>query len=98
MSSNSDLDHPLCEECTDALLDLMDATLSRTQRQAQLSQQLLTSLSDMPHTDVTALQNELDNVGFPWHWHFPNHIAFISDTVHLAEQYVSQNYFIYDIV
>ncbi|KAK3861517.1 hypothetical protein Pcinc_032527 [Petrolisthes cinctipes] len=62
VSSNSDLDHPLCEECTDALLDLMDATLSRTQRQAQLSQQLLNSLSDMPQTDVTALQNELDNL------------------------------------
>ncbi|XP_071552320.1 beclin-1-like protein [Panulirus ornatus] len=62
VSSNSDIDHPLCEECTDALLDLMDTTLSRTQRQAQMSQQLLASLTDMPDTDVTALENELKNV------------------------------------
>lgn len=62
VSSNSDIDHPLCEECTDALLDLMDTTLSRTQRQAQMSQQLLASLTDMPDTDVTALENELKNL------------------------------------
>lgn len=62
VSSNSDLDHPLCEECTDALLDLMDTTLSRTQTQAQLCQQLLASLSDMPETDVSALERELENV------------------------------------
>ena len=24
ISSNSDVDHPLCEECTDTLLDTMD--------------------------------------------------------------------------
>ncbi|XP_042220816.1 beclin-1-like protein isoform X2 [Homarus americanus] len=62
VSSNSDIDHPLCEECTDALLDLMDTTLSRTQRQAHMSQQLLASLTDMPDTDVTALENELANL------------------------------------
>lgn len=62
VSSNSDLDHPLCEECTDALLDLMDTTLSRTQNQAQLCQQLLASLNDMPETDVSALERELENV------------------------------------
>lgn len=62
VSSNSDLDHPLCEECTDALLDLMDTTLSRTQTQAQLCQQLLASLNDMPETDVSALERELENV------------------------------------
>ena len=62
VSSNSDLDHPLCEECTDALLDLMDTTLSRTQTQAQLCHQLFASLNDMPETDVSALENELENV------------------------------------
>lgn len=62
VSSNSDLDHPLCEECTDALLDLMDTTLSRTQTQAQLCQQLLASLNDMPETDVSALERELENL------------------------------------
>lgn len=62
VSSNSDIDHPLCEECTDALLDLMDTTLSRTQKQALMSQQLQASLADMPNIDVTALENELKNV------------------------------------
>ncbi|XP_064091177.1 beclin-1-like protein [Macrobrachium nipponense] len=63
VSSNSDIDHPLCEECTDALLDMMDTTLSRTQKQAQMSQQLLVSLNKMPDEDVTALENELKSYG-----------------------------------
>lgn len=67
VSSNSDLDHPLCEECTDALLDLMDTTLSRTQTQSQLCQQLLSSLDDMPETDVSALESELENVSPDWY-------------------------------
>lgn len=62
VSSNSDIDHPLCEECTDSLLDMMDKTLSRTQKQAQMSQQLLASLNKMPDEDVTALENELKSL------------------------------------
>lgn len=27
LSSNSEIDHPLCEECTDMLIDLMDQQL-----------------------------------------------------------------------
>ena len=63
ISSNSDVDHPLCEECTDALLDLMDTTLSHTQKHSQMCKQLLDNLSRMPDMDVTALEAELENVG-----------------------------------
>jgi beclin 1 len=31
LSSSSQVDHPLCEECTDALLDLMDQQLKLTE-------------------------------------------------------------------
>ena len=62
ISSNSDLDHPLCEECTDALLDIMDAKLSRTEKQAQRYQKLLNDLNAMPQHDVTALEEELKSV------------------------------------
>ena len=31
LSNNSQVDHPLCEECTDALLDLMDQQLKHTE-------------------------------------------------------------------
>lgn len=31
LSGNSQVDHPLCEECTDALLDLMDQQLKLTE-------------------------------------------------------------------
>lgn len=30
LSSNSEVDHPLCEECTDSLLDLLDQQLRLT--------------------------------------------------------------------
>lgn len=62
VSSNSDIDHPLCEECTDALLDLMDTTLSRTQHQAKMYSHLLTELKDRPDTDVAKLEQELRNL------------------------------------
>ena len=31
VSSNSEIDHPLCEECTDTLLELMDQQLRLTE-------------------------------------------------------------------
>lgn len=31
VSGNSEIDHPLCEECTDTMLDLMDHQLRLTE-------------------------------------------------------------------
>lgn len=35
LSSNSGIDHPLCEECTDTLLDMMDKELKNTKQDFQ---------------------------------------------------------------
>uniref|UniRef100_A0A8C1YEL2 Beclin-1 n=1 Tax=Cyprinus carpio TaxID=7962 RepID=A0A8C1YEL2_CYPCA len=35
MSGQTDIDHPLCEECTDALLDHLDTQLSMTENECQ---------------------------------------------------------------
>ena len=36
MSSNSELEHPLCEECTENLLEQLDKELHRTQEESTL--------------------------------------------------------------
>lgn len=33
LSNNSDVDHPLCEECTDSILELMDHQLRLTENE-----------------------------------------------------------------
>ncbi|XP_076055636.1 beclin-1-like protein [Oratosquilla oratoria] len=58
VSCNSDVDHPLCELCTDSLLDLMDTSLSRTQKQAHMYTQLLKTLNDSPQNQQTVAQLE----------------------------------------
>lgn len=35
MSGQTDIDHPLCEECTDTLLDHLDTQLSITENECQ---------------------------------------------------------------
>ena len=63
LSSNSDIDHPLCEECTDKLLNLMDDSLKRTQNQAKLYENLFKNDSDIISEELESLENELKNVG-----------------------------------
>jgi beclin 1 len=41
ISGNGDIDHPLCEECTDALLDAMDQQLKLAEEEAQEYQAFL---------------------------------------------------------
>lgn len=35
MSGQTDVDHPLCEECTDTLLDQLDTQLNITENECQ---------------------------------------------------------------
>ncbi|XP_076821240.1 beclin-1-like [Clavelina lepadiformis] len=45
MSSNSELEHPLCEECTENLLEQLDKELHRTQEESTLYKKYCESLS-----------------------------------------------------
>ena len=38
ISNNSDVDHPLCEECTDTMLETMDQQLKLAEEEAQAYQ------------------------------------------------------------
>lgn len=59
LSSNSDIDHPLCEECTDYLLEIIDEYLIRTEKQTEEYDKLFNSECDLTKEDTSDLEEEL---------------------------------------
>lgn len=64
LSSNSDVDHPLCEECTDQLLEMLDQQLHLTEDECNDYSRFLDRLQsdeDAPHS-LESLEKELAEV------------------------------------
>nr|XP_014350027.1 PREDICTED: beclin-1 [Latimeria chalumnae] len=59
MSGQTDVDHPLCEECTDTLLDQLDTQLNITESECQNYKHCLEILEKMNKEDKEKLQAEL---------------------------------------
>ncbi|KAG8512868.1 Beclin-1 [Galemys pyrenaicus] len=59
MSGQTDVDHPLCEECTDTLLDQLDTQLNVTENECQNYKRCLEILEQMNEDDSEQLQLEL---------------------------------------
>ncbi|RMC01501.1 hypothetical protein DUI87_21940 [Hirundo rustica rustica] len=59
MSGQTDVDHPLCEECTDTLLDQLDTQLNITENECQNYKRCLEILEQMNEDDKEKLQAEL---------------------------------------
>ena len=59
MSGQSSIDHPLCEECTDTLLDQLDQQLKITDDELKDYKVFLNKLNDKPSLDTEALSKEL---------------------------------------
>lgn len=64
ISNNGDIDHPLCEECTDTLLDSMDQQLKLAEDEAQEYQAYLQKLENESEEDsrVKELEEELQKL------------------------------------
>ena len=59
MSGQSSIDHPLCEECTDTLLDQLDQQLKITEDELKDYKVFFNKLTDKPSLDGDALSKEL---------------------------------------
>ncbi|XP_066554683.1 beclin-1 [Amia ocellicauda] len=59
MSGQTDVDHPLCEECTDTLLDHLDTQLNITENECQNYKNCLELLSHMTEEEEGSLLAEL---------------------------------------
>ncbi|MBN3312066.1 BECN1 protein, partial [Atractosteus spatula] len=59
MSGQTDVDHPLCEECTDTLLDHLDSQLNITENECQNYKNCLELLSQMREEEEGSLLAEL---------------------------------------
>ncbi|XP_051968399.1 beclin-1 [Xyrauchen texanus] len=59
ISGQTDVDHPLCEECTDTLLDHLDTQLNVTENECQNYKNCLELLSQLPEEEEVSLLNEL---------------------------------------
>lgn len=59
MSGHSSIDHPLCEECTDALLDQLDQQLKITDDELKDYNVFFNKLNEKPSVDTDALSKEL---------------------------------------
>uniref|UniRef100_A0A8C2PG26 Beclin-1 n=1 Tax=Capra hircus TaxID=9925 RepID=A0A8C2PG26_CAPHI len=59
MSGQTDVDHPLCEECTDTLLDQLDTQLNVTENECQNYKHCLEILEQMNEDDSEQLGLEL---------------------------------------
>ena len=59
MSGQSSIDHPLCEECTDTLLDQLDQQLKITEDELKDYKIFFNKLNDKPLLDGDALSTEL---------------------------------------
>ncbi|KAM4525089.1 beclin-1 [Odontesthes bonariensis] len=62
MSGQTDVDHPLCEECTDTLLDHLDTQLNITENECQNYKQCLELLSNLQVEDEETLLAELQHL------------------------------------
>ncbi|KAI0212943.1 Beclin-1 [Lamellibrachia satsuma] len=63
LSGQSEVDHPLCEECTDTLLDLLDQELKMTEDECKDYRDFLENLSSSEEeTDEKALDEELQRL------------------------------------
>ncbi|CAI5658847.1 beclin-1 [Oreochromis niloticus] len=62
MSGQTDVDHPLCEECTDTLLDQLDTQLNITENECQNYKQCLELLSHLQVEDKETLLAELQQL------------------------------------
>ncbi|XP_018007303.1 beclin-1-like protein isoform X2 [Hyalella azteca] len=58
-STNSSIDHPLCEECTDSLMLQIEEQLHFTANKAKSYVRLLEELQQMPQPDTNRLEAEL---------------------------------------
>lgn len=59
MSGHSSIDHPLCEECTDTLLDQLDQQLKITDDELKDYNVFFNKLNEKPSVDTDALSKEL---------------------------------------
>lgn len=59
MSGQTDVDHPLCEECTDTLLDQLDNQLTVTENECQNYKRCLEILEQMEEENQEKLEAEL---------------------------------------
>ncbi|KAG8565922.1 hypothetical protein GDO81_013031 [Engystomops pustulosus] len=59
MSGQTDVDHPLCEECTDTLLDQLDTQLNITENECQNYKRCLEILEKMDDDDKEKLEAKL---------------------------------------
>lgn len=62
MSGQTDVDHPLCEECTDTLLDQLDTQLNITENECQNYKQCLELLLHLQVEDKETLLAELQQL------------------------------------
>jgi len=64
LSDNSQVDHPLCEECTDTLLESMEQQLELAEQDSQEYQEFLTALNNETEesSSVTELEVELQKL------------------------------------
>ncbi|XP_070570328.1 beclin-1-like [Ptychodera flava] len=63
MSGESDIDHPLCEECTDTLLDQLDEKLKITEDECKDYRDLLERLNQsQDHDNLESLQEEIEEL------------------------------------
>lgn len=62
MSGQTDVDHPLCEECTDTLLDHLDTQLNITENECQNYKQCLELLSNLQVEEEETLLAELQQL------------------------------------
>ena len=59
MSAQSDIDHPLCEECTDTLLDQLDQQLRITEDELKDYTEYMENLQEQDPLDEQPLEEEL---------------------------------------
>lgn len=62
MSGQSEVDHPLCEECTDTLLDQLDEQLKITEDELKDYKVFFNKLNDKPALDTEGLSKELTDL------------------------------------
>ena len=63
MSAQSDIDHPLCEECTDTLLDQLDHQLKVTTDELNdYSKEFVDKVDSTKEEDTELLAKELDDL------------------------------------
>ncbi|KAK1158989.1 beclin-1-like isoform X1 [Acipenser oxyrinchus oxyrinchus] len=62
MSGQTDVDHPLCEECTDTLLDHLDTQLNITENECQNYKNCLELLAHMTEEEEETLLGELKDL------------------------------------